>query len=285
MVRQEVSEKDIVSRRTTYLLVALETLNYILLVGLGTALWYGVALFVEATHVPVSASKAQRLAVVAFLAPNVIGFARGLRRGHVVGNSIQLSERQIPAIHSILARHAERLAMPVPELFLSETALKVNAEAFSAFRSDYILLSPHFLERKPKKSRAVISFMLGREIGRIRLGYTSVRHDVGFFYVKRIPLLRNVLFHAKTRAADRFGAWLEPDGLEGLMVVASGRRMLQSVGWKEFVREVERRPGIWTRFANVLSPTPSLADRARRLLRTGLLVLPMPEVEQGDDVA
>ena len=278
MERREISEREIVDRGTRLLLGALEALNYAILIGLGAALWLGVGWLVAVTNAPISDGEARLYAVAAFLAPNLIAFARGLRRGHVAGNSIRLSEAQIPAIHRILAGHAARIGAPTPELYLSEVALDVDAEAFSAFRCDYVVISPHFLERRPKKSRSVISFMLGRELGRIRLGYTGLRHELGFFYVKRIPVLKTFLAHAKTYVADRYGAWLEPEGLEGLMVVASGRRQLKNVAWEEFVRQVEEEPDLWTRAANALSPTPALAFRARRLLRAGLLVLPEPEV-------
>src|SRR6185369_1690620 len=101
------------------------------------------------------------------------------RRAQIAGNSIRVSEHQFPGLQAILVHHCERLGVePQPELYFSDCAVKAASSSFSAWKRDYIVLGSAFLDPDIHKMDDVLSFLIGREIGRIRLGHTSVLNDL-----------------------------------------------------------------------------------------------------------
>ena len=66
-----------------------------------------------------------------------------------------------------------------------------------------------------------IAFNIGREVGRIRLKHTEWWDELLISYIVRIPVLRTPLMHLRAYSADRYGAFLEPGGIRGLIALSS----------------------------------------------------------------
>jgi hypothetical protein len=100
------------------------------------------------------------------------------------------------------------------------------ARAYRSWKCDYIVLSSKFLQPNLQPMLPVFAFWLGREIGRLRLEHASWATEFLLAYVDKIPYLSNPLRRVFTYSEDRYGAFLAPEGLPGLIGVASGRLML-----------------------------------------------------------
>ena len=186
-------------------------------------------------------------------------------------NGIQLSPAQIPGLHAILVRECAVFGMTeIPALYLTATESHI-ARAYTAWgKRTYIALGVSLLQPDLDKISDVMGFHIGREIGRIRLGHTEWWHELLLAYVVRIPILRNPLMHLRTYSADRYGAFLQPDGVRGLVAVASGRLMLPAVDVSESLRHVPEARGFVALLGQLGRPEPPVARRVRELYDLGL---------------
>jgi hypothetical protein len=210
-------------------------------------------------------------AIAAILALPGISLVRNNRLGFIRGNSIRLSNDQFPQVYEILEEHCRKLGMSsLPELYLTDQAITPPAQAFSAWGNDYIVLRTDFLESPLENVRDVLAFTLGCELGRLRLGHASWWSDVLLTFVAKIPLLRTPISRVRTYSRDRYGAFLAPDGLRGLLVLASGRRMLKSVNIEDYLTQVSDYGGFWARLAGATKTAPHVFYRIKMLWAAGL---------------
>jgi hypothetical protein len=214
------------------------------------------------------------VAVAAVVSVPALVLLRNTRHAGVRGNSIRLSAGQIPEIYDVLRRHCRRLGMAsVPELYLSDDAISDSSQAYSAWHCHYIVLGTDYLQPDLERVREVFTFQLARELGRIRLSHTQWWDEMLIAYVVKIPYLRNVLLHLRTFSNDRYGAFLAPEGLPGLLALASGRRMLPSVNVPDFVRQAREFRGGWARLSELLEARPHVLSRVTALYEAGLFGL------------
>jgi hypothetical protein len=210
-------------------------------------------------------------AVAAILAVPALFFIRNDRLAFIRGNSIRLSEDQFPQVYDILETHCRKLGMSrTPELYLTDRAISMPARAFSAWGGEYIALRTDFLETPLENVRDVLAFTLGYELGRLRLGHDTWWSNALLSFVDKVPLLRTPVSKVRTYSRDRYGAFLAPEGLRGLLVLASGRRMLQSVNIDDYLKQVSGHGGFWARLADVRQPTPHVSYRIKALWAAGL---------------
>jgi hypothetical protein len=211
------------------------------------------------------------LAIGAVFGIPAIVFVRNTRHALVRGKSIALSPQQLPQIYAILQRHCARLAIdPLPELYVSDMKMAQPARAYRSWKCDHIVLSSKFLQPNLQPMLPVFAFWLGREIGRLRLEHATWATEFLVTYVAKIPYLSNPLRHVFIYSEDRYGAFLAPEGLPGLIGVASGRRILPEVNASDYLKQVRRYGGIWARLATMTEPEPPVSQRIKALFETGL---------------
>jgi hypothetical protein len=212
------------------------------------------------------------LAVAMVFAPPALVLIRNVRRGLVRGNAVRLSKVQMPEMFAILEKHCRRLGIPVaPALYVTDHAIHEPAMAYSAWKQHYIVFTEDFLELETEKVRDVLGFLIGREVGRIRLGHTSWWHELMLAYVIRIPYLKNPMTQVETLSHDRYGAFLAPDGIRGLAIQACGRRLLPGLNLNDYVRQVREYGGFWEGLSNMLESTPHVSYRIKALIDAGFL--------------
>jgi hypothetical protein len=215
------------------------------------------------------------LATAAILGLPAIVFLRNTRHANIRGNSIRISPTQVPALHSILRSQCERLGMDrLPELYFSDEGIKEPARAYTSWKEEYIVLSTRFFQPNLEPMREVFAFLLGRELGRLRLGHANTLDELLLSYVKKIPYVRNPLLLVFTYSEDRYGAYLAPEGVHGLVALAAGRRMLPAMDISDYLQEVGRYVGIWSHLAQFGKDTPQIAYRIKALYRAGLWKFP-----------
>lgn len=188
------------------------------------------------------------LAIGMALAPFALVFVRNARRIYVGGNSVVLSRQQLPEIYALLEKHCARIGLsPIPGLLLSHTGISGFSTAFTARGKHFIVLGTQFVEPNFARVREILDFTIARELGRIRLGYTRWYDELLVAYVVWIPVLRDPLQKIRVLSLDRYAAKLVPDGLAGLLVLASGRLMLHTLNVGDYLAHVDayRRVAGW----------------------------------------
>lgn len=212
------------------------------------------------------------LAIAAVFLIPATAFLRNTRHALVRGKSIALSPQQVPKIHAILERHCQKLGIQqLPELYISDMSMRTPARAYRSWKCDYIVLSSKFLQPNLEPMLPVVAFWLGREIGRLRLRHSTWPTEALLSYVDKIPHLSNPLRRVFTYSEDRYGAFLAPEGLPGLIGIASGRRMLLEVNVSDYLKQVTVYGGVWSELAALTEAEPTTAQRIKALFDAGLL--------------
>jgi len=130
------------------------------------------------------------LAIIAIFALPLAVLVRNERRVEIRGNSIRLSTDQFGAIYDLIESQCRKLGVTVvPEVYLTNSGIREPAKAFSTWKRDYIVLSQSIVDPNLQASGDALAFILGRELGRIRLGYTNLWTEILLTYVLRIPYL------------------------------------------------------------------------------------------------
>jgi hypothetical protein len=227
--------------------------------------------------------RVRTLALAAVFGPPATVLLRNTRRAQIRGNSIRVSPRQFPLLYEILKRHCETLGISrMPELYISDVAIKEPSHAYSSWKRDYIVLGSTFLQPNLEAMRDVFGFLLGRELGRLRLGHANWLKDLLLVYVDKIPYVKNSLLRVFTYSEDRYGAWLAPDSLPGVVAIASGRRMAHEVDIEDYLRQVQEDRSPWGRLSVILSATPQVSYRIQALRDAGLFQNQTSEVQAND---
>ena len=218
------------------------------------------------------------LAMAIVLAPPAVTFRRNTRHAGMCGNSIVVSPNQLTILHQLLLRQCERIGMnPPPDLMFSDCAIREPSHAYQSWNRRYIVLGTTFMQPSLNSLLPVFGFLLGRELGRLRLGHESWLSDLLLSYTKSTPYLINPLARVFTYSEDRWGVFLAPDGVTGIVALAAGRRMLPEIDAKDYIRQVRSDRGFWALINDWMSEKPTLAHRILALEDAGLLTLPASE--------
>jgi len=256
----------------------LVAINFLLL-GLGIAL-----LFHEPSWVKSHPLLSKQVQVVRFLALTaligipLLALNRNRREASIRGNSIRLSEKQFPEIYAILQDHCRRLGMTqVPELFLTSSSIATFSQTFSSWRENYIVLHQIIFDIDVHKTTDVLAFILGHELGAIRLKQTNVINEMLLTYVSAVKWLRNPLSRARTYSRDRYGATLAPTGFRGLLINAAGRRLMDQVDVQEYLDQSRHYGSLWANANILFEAKPAVFSRINQLRKAGFSYTP-PEV-------
>ncbi len=212
-------------------------------------------------------SEIRTIATLAVFLPPAILLLRNWRIAFVRGNSVQLSPTQLPEIYGILEAQCTQFGMAVPELYLTEDSRYGDAKAFSTLRRNCIVLSSKYVLLEHAQEKNLLSFLIGSELGRIRLGHTKWWHEVLAAYTLYVPILKNPLLKARTYSSDRYGARLSPGPLDGLIVHATSWRALRRIDVDEYLAQARAYGGFWARVSELGQSRPHLAYRIQNLER------------------
>jgi len=218
------------------------------------------------------------LAMAIVLAPPAVTFRRNTRHARMLGNSIVVSPNQAAALYQMLLHQCERIGMnPPPDLMFSDCAIHEPSHAYQSWNRSYIVLGTTFMQPSLNSLLPVFAFLLGRELGRLRLGHESWLSDLLLSYTKSAPLLINPLMRVFTYSEDRWGAFLAPAGVTGIIAMAAGRRMLPDVNVDDYLRKVRKDRGLWAFINDWTSEKPTLAHRILALADASLISLQAPQ--------
>ena len=216
---------------------------------------------------------------VAFLAllllvPGLVVY-RQLTRAGVRGSAVRLSPRQFPDIYAVKEDFARKLNLRRdPEIYLMSGNGALNAFAASTVGYDFVVIHSELFSNTYEKNKEALAFIIGHELGHLRLGHTRLWYQLSTAYVDRVPLLGGFLSRAREFSCDRHGAYLAPQGQEGLVLLAAGRYVYKQVDVEQLLEQAQRFRGFWPTVAQLPQSHPFTVRRIRVLHDAGFFEAP-----------
>ena len=216
-----------------------------------------------------TAIRAALISLLLFV-PGLI-LVREIQRASTRGTAVQLSQRQFPDLYQTAEDFAHQLGLRRrPEIFLANGNGALNAFAAQATGYDYVVLSNELFANLYDRNRDGLGFILGHELGHIRLHHVSLWYQLAVAYSQLIPLLGPGLSRLREYSCDQHGAFLSPLGARGLVLLASGRYTETDVDLDELVSQGRKLRGFWVGLAQLPRSHPFTVRRLERLYRIGL---------------
>ncbi|MEU4563842.1 M48 family metallopeptidase [Actinoplanes sp. NPDC023936] len=197
---------------------------------------------------------------------------RETQRASIRGTAVELSPRQYADLYRTADDFAHRLGLSRrPNLYLANGNGTLNAFAAQATGHDYVVLANELFVNLYQNNREGLRFILGHELGHIKLHHVSLWYQLSVAYSERIPILGPSLSRLREYSCDRHGAHLCPSGASGLVMLASGRHTEHTTDVEELVRQGQQLRGFWVELAQLPQSHPFTVRRLERLFRLGLL--------------
>jgi Zn-dependent protease with chaperone function len=204
------------------------------------------------------------------LVPGLI-VVRETQRASIRGTAVELSPKQYGDIYRTMDDYAHKLGLKRrPNLYLANGNGTLNAFAAQATGHDYVVLANELFVNLRENNRDGLRFILGHELGHIRLHHVSLWYQLSVCYSERIPLLGPALSRLREYSCDRHGAHLSPLGATGLVLLASGRHTEHTTDVEQLVRQGQALRGFWVGLAQLPMSHPFTVRRLERLFRLGL---------------
>ncbi len=213
----------------------------------------------------------------------VIILLREIDRRLAHGNSVQLSRSQFPDIYAKVDDYSNTLGLKrVPDVYVTTGGGVLNALSSESWGKSYIVLNSELFSDQGDSIKDGLAYIIGHELAHIKLKHTSIFYNlplVPWMWLSMIPYLGlvfglpfNVLSRFREYSCDRVGAYLAPNGVNGLLLLAAGRYVYENVDLESFLTQSESREtrGRWMGIAELFSTHPFVANRVRNLYKLGL---------------
>jgi Zn-dependent protease with chaperone function len=215
-------------------------------------------------------------AAIIVVAPALL-IVRQVQRASIRGSAVRLSRTQFPDLYASVDDFAGTLGVrPTPALYLSNGNGTLNAfAAQSGWTNNYVVLSNELFANLRNDNREGTRFILGHEIGHIRLHHVALWYSLLICYSQLIPVLGPTLSRLREYSCDRNGAALESKGELGLVLLTAGRYAADNVQVNELVDQGRHLGGFWVGISQLPRSHPWTVRRIWRLHQLGLFGSPV----------
>jgi Zn-dependent protease with chaperone function len=191
--------------------------------------------------------------------------AQGIFIGRLRGNGVLVNERQFPMLHRIATGVSQRLGLAqVPEIYVLQEGGALNAFATRFVSRNFVVVYSDVLELAYEQGEAEVAFVLAHELAHVKLGHLNKRFWL--FPARLVPFLAQAYSRACEYSCDAIGAALEPDGaLNGILVLASGKRLYREMDLAAFVEQARRPSDVWMWLGAHLADHPNLPKRVEAI--------------------
>jgi len=267
----EIFEYQVSSKEKRYLIIRIlvSVLFYLMLAG-GIAAYL---MYSESAVLALTVAVAYILFIVLFLLLRV-----GFFIGYLEGNAIKVSENQFPDIHNIVQKQSQQLGLSsVPNVYLLQEGGLLNAFVTSFVGTNYIVFYTDVVEAAYEKDPSVLEFIMGHELGHIKRKHTLT--SLLLFPSAIVPFLALAHSRACEYTCDSIGFSLSPQGAKsGLLLLASGKGLMQRVKTNEYVAQTKTGIGFWCWFSEKFMSHPHLSKRLA--VFNDVMISKSPKVEE-----
>lgn len=203
----------------------------------------------------------------------MVACTMGKEYGRLHADGVKLDVKQYPQVYALFTEMAGKLGIQtIPDIFLINGNGVMNAFAtcVPGYRNFVAIYSDIFDVCIEKNDMETLAFILGHELGHIRLGHSNVWYN--FFNVPtRIWFFNVILGLPLTRAqeygADKVGQLLSSDKRgKSLTILAAGRRNYATMDFEEYVKTQVESRHFFTIFHNFFQNHPVITWRIKALI-------------------
>ncbi len=184
---------------------------------------------------------------------------------HIRGNSLRVSEQQLPEIHAAVVRASRALGLPeVPEVYVSQAGGVLNAFATKFLTRKFVIIYSDLVEacHDPRQ----LEFVIGHEVGHLAAGHLKWNAVLWPFML--VPLLGMAYSRAREYTCDRCGLAVVNDpeaSMRGLIVLAAGGKQAARADVGAFMQQRLETGGFWSAVVELGSTHPYLCKRVSAL--------------------
>jgi Zn-dependent protease with chaperone function len=214
------------------------------------------------------------LVVIAVLVALFFVYIRQTTRAAVRGSSVLATAEEFPEIKAIMDDATAFFGFRpghLPEIYVTNGNGVLNAFAASAYGHDFVTVHAELFMNTLEENRKALRFIIGHELGHIRLSHTRLWYQLSIVFSSLIPLLGAYLSRLRELSCDRHGARFEPQGADGLVLLTAGRYIYHEVRLEGLLDQARRNVGFWNTVVQLPLSHPLTLRRIRTLSRLGMI--------------
>jgi Zn-dependent protease with chaperone function len=188
----------------------------------------------------------------------------GIMIGYIKGNGVKITAQQFPDIYKIVEKQSAQLGLTrIPDVYLLQSGGLLNAFATGFLGSKYVVIYSDVLEEAYESNLESVEFIVGHELGHIKRNHMT--KNLLLFPAFFVPFLSVAYSRGCEYTCDNIGGALNSKGAhQGLLLLASGKKLWRKIKYDSFVQQEQTEKGFWFWFAEKCSTHPRLTKRLER---------------------
>lgn len=231
--------------------------------AIGALIWFLILIGTAGVIIPI-------LIIVAIIS----WFAQKMFRVRMFGNSLMVTEQQLPEIHNILTEISSEMKLSeVPETFVINSDGVMNAFAVKFLQKKYVLLNSALVDLMiHEDDLSPLKMIIAHELSHHVAGHVNFWRNLLILPSQFIPFLGSAYSRSCEMTADRLAAIAINDkeaAKKALVLLAGGSdKMSTSMNTSEFIKQEQYLPFFFTWVHEIYSSHPRLTRRVK-LIETG----------------
>lgn len=199
----------------------------------------------------------------------VVIYTLGMHYAKARAYSVKITEKQFPEVYNIIKEYSEKLEMGyVPEAFIVQRGGAINAFAASFFAKRFISINSDVFEVSylEHKDMDTLSLIIGHELGHLKRKHATTLMTILETPSRLIPLWSSACSRVKEYTCDRHAAWLCPDGVDGIMLLAVGKHLYKEIDIDEYIETSNKHyKGLFCWLVNLNASHPVMPKRVKAI--------------------
>ncbi|UGB30527.1 M48 family metallopeptidase [Metabacillus sp. B2-18] len=197
-------------------------------------------------------------------------FSHALSMAHIQLNGVRLRENQFPELHNKVITLCQKMNLDkVPEVYVIESGGLLNAFAtkvLALFGKNMVVLYSDFIDIAEDSDDFDIDYVIAHELAHIKRNH--IAKSILLSLSMWIPFLGTSYSRMAEYTCDRMAAHYteKPENaINGLLVLAAGRRLYNKVNIQEYLTQYNEKRGIFAILTELLSTHPPIPKRIHEI--------------------
>ncbi|MFT4414232.1 M48 family metallopeptidase [Fredinandcohnia humi] len=208
--------------------------------------------------------------------------SHAISMAHIQVNSVRIKETQFPDLYSKVKELCTKMEISkIPEVYIVESGGILNAFAtriFGLFGKNMVILYSDFVDISLDSKGNELDYVIAHELSHIKRNH--VVKSLLVFPAMWIPFIGVSYSRMAEYTCDRMAAYYTnnpADAINGLLILAVGRRLYKDVNLTEYQEQYNDKKGIFVTLAELLSTHPPIPKRIQEIetLMFGIPTVPL----------
>ena len=195
----------------------------------------------------------------------IVFILQGVSVGTIRQNSVKITAEQFGDIYKKVEEYSKKLNLKkIPDVYLMQSGGLLNAFATRFLFKDLVVIYSDILELAYEQGENAVNFIIAHELAHVKRKHLSKQKYI--VCAELIPFLGLAYSRACETTCDQIATALtEKLPLDGLLVLAAGKKLYKNVDTNLFISNSSKEKGFWGWLAEISSTHPSLATRIKHL--------------------